>query len=197
VISPTTRFVSLHRNCKSLTFPARDTICFPVGSMMPRHDAGLASTESHCGAAQSDRYLIARRLSIARQRCLSALPDRSPGSVKMPERRTGCARWRTASSATFHVRRTSSMRHSRKSSGMPKASILRAGPPAAGSRRSSATRRSRCWRTPGASSRRVEQHQRQARLDAAADGLAAAGTAMQSIDRQPVNVNVTCTFGCR
>ena len=43
----------------------------------------------------------------------------------------------------------------------------------------------------------VEQQQAQARREAVADGLAAAGRAMQSIDPQPVNVNVTCTFGCR
>lgn len=45
----------------------------------------------------------------------------------------------------------------------------------------------------------VEEQQRQARNDAAADSLAAAGRAMQSIGNPPqsVNVNVTCTFGCR
>ncbi len=43
----------------------------------------------------------------------------------------------------------------------------------------------------------VEEGQRQARLNAAADGLIAAGRAMQSIEPQTVNVNVTCSFGCR
>jgi hypothetical protein len=43
----------------------------------------------------------------------------------------------------------------------------------------------------------IEDQQQQARVQAAADGLAAAGRAMQSIDNPPVNVNVTCTFGCR
>jgi hypothetical protein len=44
----------------------------------------------------------------------------------------------------------------------------------------------------------IEDQQRQAKLQAAADGLAAAGRAMQSIDNPPqqVNMNVTC-FGCR
>ena len=44
----------------------------------------------------------------------------------------------------------------------------------------------------------VEEQQRQARINAAAEGLAAAGRAMQSIDNPPqqVNMNVTC-FGCR
>jgi hypothetical protein len=43
----------------------------------------------------------------------------------------------------------------------------------------------------------VEEAQRQARINAAADGLAAAGRAMQSIDNPPqnVNVNVTCNYG--
>ena len=45
----------------------------------------------------------------------------------------------------------------------------------------------------------VQQQQEQARRDAVADSLAAAGRAMQSIDQPPqqMNVNVTCTFGCR
>jgi len=45
----------------------------------------------------------------------------------------------------------------------------------------------------------IEEQQRQARADAAAAHLAAAGRALQSIDNQPQNVNVTvtCTFGCR
>jgi hypothetical protein len=43
----------------------------------------------------------------------------------------------------------------------------------------------------------IEDEQRRARVAAVADGLAAAGRAMQSIDNPPVNVNVTCTFGCR
>jgi hypothetical protein len=37
-------------------------------------------------------------------------------------------------------------------------------------------------------------------MDRVADGLAAAGQALQSINPPPpppVNVNVTCTFGCR
>jgi hypothetical protein len=42
----------------------------------------------------------------------------------------------------------------------------------------------------------AEQRQRQARSDAAADSLIAAGQAMQSIGNPPTNVNVTC-FGCR
>jgi hypothetical protein len=48
-------------------------------------------------------------------------------------------------------------------------------------------------------SRRVEQYQRQARLDAAADGLVEAGRAMQALNppMQNVNMTVTCTFGCR
>jgi hypothetical protein len=43
----------------------------------------------------------------------------------------------------------------------------------------------------------VEENQRQARVNAAADGLAAAGRALQSIDNPPqnVNVNLTCNFG--
>ena len=43
----------------------------------------------------------------------------------------------------------------------------------------------------------IEEQQRQARVNAVADGLAAAGRAMQSIDNTPqnVNVNVTCNFG--
>lgn len=45
----------------------------------------------------------------------------------------------------------------------------------------------------------VQEQQEQARRDAAADALIAAGKAMQSIDNPPqnVNVNVTCTLGCR
>jgi hypothetical protein len=43
----------------------------------------------------------------------------------------------------------------------------------------------------------IEEQQRQARVSAVADGLAAAGRSLQSIDNPPVNVNVTCTFGCR
>jgi hypothetical protein len=42
----------------------------------------------------------------------------------------------------------------------------------------------------------AEDQARQAKVNAAADGLAAAGRAMQSIDPQTTNVNVTC-FGCR
>jgi hypothetical protein len=43
----------------------------------------------------------------------------------------------------------------------------------------------------------IEEQQRKARSDAVADSLIAAGRALQSIDTPPVNVNVTCTFGCR
>jgi hypothetical protein len=42
----------------------------------------------------------------------------------------------------------------------------------------------------------AEDQARQAKVNAAADGLAAAGRAMQAIDPPTTNVNVTC-FGCR
>jgi hypothetical protein len=43
----------------------------------------------------------------------------------------------------------------------------------------------------------IQDAQQAARVQAAADGLAAAGRAMQSIDppTQNVNVNMTCNFG--
>ena len=43
----------------------------------------------------------------------------------------------------------------------------------------------------------AEKQQDQARAQAVADGVAAAGRAMQSIDQPPqtVNVNVTCAWG--
>ncbi len=45
----------------------------------------------------------------------------------------------------------------------------------------------------------IERQEKQARLDAAADSLAAAARAMQSINppTQDVNVRVSCTYGCR
>jgi hypothetical protein len=45
----------------------------------------------------------------------------------------------------------------------------------------------------------VQDQQRQARADAAANSLIAAGQALQNINPPPqqMNVNVTCSFGCR
>jgi len=44
----------------------------------------------------------------------------------------------------------------------------------------------------------IEDQQRRQRLIAAANGFQAAAQSMQSISPPPpVNVNVTCTFGCR
>jgi len=113
--------------------------CFTTGDFDMPHHGAASQRQSPTAARRSTTHI-----SITRRRCLSAPPDRSrPSARSTPARRTSCARWRTGSSTTGHVRRTSSTMHSCRFSEMPKTSILHADPPGAGSTRSSATPRSK------------------------------------------------------